>query len=76
MSKIRIYGGRMTRFSKEIMESGLSPGAETEIVKNALSFTVVKPDTTLSQLENNLEIQLNDIGLRLGKRKLREVPKE
>ena len=76
MSKIRIYGGRMTRFSKEIMESGFSPGAEAEIVKNALSFTVVKPDTTLSQLENNLEIQLNDIGFRLGKRKLREVPKE
>jgi len=73
MAKIRIYGGGMTRFSKEIIEAGFAPGTEAEIIKNAFSFTVVKPGATLSQLEHNLEIQLDDIRLRLGKRKLREV---
>ena len=76
MGKIRIYSGGMTRFSKEIVESGFSPGTEAEIIKNAFSFTVVKPGATLEQLEHSLEIQLDDVRLRLGKSKLREVLRE
>jgi len=41
-----------------------------------MSFTVVKPGATMQQVEHSLEIQLDDVRLRLGKRKLREVLKE
>lgn len=76
MPKIKIYSGGMTRFSKEIMEAGFTPGTEAEILKNAFSFIVVKPGTTLEQLEHSIEIQLDDVRLRLGKSKLREVLRE
>ena len=76
MSKIRIYAGGMIRFSKDIVESGFRPGTEAEIIKNAKSFTVIMPGATLSQIEHSLEIQLDDVRLRLGKCKLREVLRE
>lgn len=76
MAKIKIYSGGMTRFNKEIIDAGFAPGTVAEILKNAFSFTVVKPGATLNQIEHSLEIQLDDIRLRLGKSKLREVLKE
>lgn len=76
MLKLKIFKGGMTRLSKEIQESGFGPGTEAELLKNAFSFIVVKPGATLPQLEHSLEIQLDDIRLRLGKKKLREVLKE
>lgn len=76
MSKPKIFGGGMTRINKEIVDSGFSPGTEAEIIRNAFSFTVVKPGATLEQLEHSLEIQLDNVRFRLGKSKLREVLKE
>lgn len=76
MGTIRIYKGGMTRLNKELIQAGFSPGTQAEYEKNAFSFTVIKPGTTLPQLEHSLEIQLDDIRLRLGKKKLREVMKD
>ncbi len=45
MAKIRIYGGGMTRFSKEIIEAGFAPGTEAEILKNALGKNTTKGGT-------------------------------
>jgi len=76
MPTLKVFSGGMTRLSKEIVDAGFPPGTKAEIIKNAFSFVVVKPGTTLEQLEHSLEIQLDDIRLRLGKSKLREVLRE
>ncbi|MBA7562504.1 hypothetical protein ES708_04156 [subsurface metagenome] len=76
MPTLKVFSGGMTRLNKEIVDSGFPPGTRAEIIKNAFSFTVVKPGATLEQLEHSLEIQLDDIRLRLGKSKLREVLRE
>jgi hypothetical protein len=76
MAKMKFYERGMCRVGREIYGSDFPAGTEAEIIKNAMSFTVIKPNTTLEQLEHSVEIQLDDIRLRLGKRKLREVLRE
>ena len=76
MAKVKFYRGGLARVTREITESGFGPGTEADVIKNYMTFTVVKPGATLGQLEHSLEIQLDDVRLRLGKRKLREVLRE
>ena len=49
---------------------------EAEILTDYYTLTLISPRASLEQVEHSLEIALDDIRLRQGKRKLREVLKE
>ena len=76
MSKIKIYGRGMTRIPKHIQELGFTPNSAAEVISNAITFTVIKPGATPEQVEHSLEITLDDLRLKLGKKRLREVLRE
>jgi len=48
---------------------------DPECLPNALTLTIVKPGASDAELEHSLEIILDDVRLRQGKRKLRQVMK-
>ncbi len=52
----------MTYFPKEIRQEGFV--GEIEGLPNALTFTLIKPGTKLSDVEKSLRIILRDIALR------------
>jgi len=75
MPKIRV--DRKTGFAyipKDIRDDGFV--GDLDCQPNALTLTLIKPGTTPQQLEHSIEIILDDIRLKLGKSKLREVLKE
>ena len=75
MAKIRI--DKKTGFAyipKEIREDGWV--GDLDYQPNAYTLTLIKPGTSLEQLEHSVEILLDDTRLKLGKSKLREVLKE
>ncbi len=53
----------MTYFPKEIRKEGFT--GEVEGLTNALTFTLIKPGTSLSDVEKSLRIILDDIALRI-----------
>jgi len=65
MAKFRIKVDKhtgMTYFPKEIRQEGFV--GEIEGLPNALTFTLIKPGTKLTDVERSLQIILQDIRLR------------
>lgn len=50
---------------RELIDEGFS--GEVEILANAFTATIVKPKSTLEQIEKSLNIVLQDVRLRMGK---------
>ncbi len=66
MAKFKIKVDRntgMTYFPKEIRQEGFV--GEIEGLPNALTFTLIKPGTSLMDVERSLTIVLQDIRLRM-----------
>lgn len=75
MGRIRIQEkSGLAYISEELRKKGFTGDVET--LENAITVTLVKPGTPTEQIEHSLEIMLDDIRLRLGKSKLREVLRE
>jgi len=53
----------MTYFPKEIREEGFV--GQIEGLPNALTFTLIKPGTKLSDVQRSLQIVVQDIALRI-----------
>lgn len=75
MGRIRIQEkSGLAYITEALREKGFKGTVET--LENAISITMIKPGSTDQQIEHSLEIILDDMRLKLGKKKLREVLKD
>lgn len=74
LRKIKINReARIAYIPKELIDQGLS--GEMDAYANAVTLTIVNPDTPLEQVERSLEIVLQDIRLRKDMKKGKEKAK-
>lgn len=66
-SKVRFYKTGHAFFSKSVADSGYIGDLDT--IANAVTITVIKPNTNLEDVKRSLEITIQDIELRIRQEK-------
>ena len=68
--KARFYETGHAFFGREVIKNGYLGDLDT--IANAVTITVIKPDTSLEDVKRSLEITIQDIELRIRQEKKRE----
>ena len=70
IKKVKFYKRGHAYFGDDVEQAGYI--GEVETIPNAITITIIKPNSTLEDVKRSLEITLQDIELRL-KQKTQEV---